>query len=299
MSKKYIIIIVNVILAAAIIFLAYGKLFKVNVTFDCGYGSSTAALDELAIMLPDNSKSPFKAVFLFNKLPNPSTMETIEKLYHIYREELSVSVFFSKPFKSIREIVYPHKMLPRYRFSCKKDEVGEVKQNYFILIKDGKLIYVDNRLDFFSFNLVILKNLKGGTGEIYSKISKDDLRARLVSALNRGKLNLHSITDDRVVDFSRAGAFSEIYFFHADCSACELKKVLNEVKIKKIMDNMEVALVFSVFANPHDVRGLLADNGIDIPAYVDRGDVLQLAARVSDNKDNPVILKNNEWRNTE
>ena len=300
MKRKFIIIGFNILLVLAILFFAYDKIFKANVLFDCNYGASSKILDELAAKMPDNPQNVrFKAFFLFNRLPKFSVMETLEKLYNMYRTEVSFNIFFSKKFKSVQKIGFPYKILPRYNFACLKDDTGDFDKNYFLLTSDNKMIYMDDRLDFFSLNLVILKNLKSGNGQIVTRISKDQLKSRLISKLNQGDLKLYSIAENEIVNFKDSGTISEIYFFHADCSTCELRSVLNEVKMKKIVDNREVALVFSVFANPSDIHELLVEKGIVIPAFVDNSDELELAACFFKSKENPIIIMNDEWRSLE
>jgi hypothetical protein len=223
-------------------------------------------------------------------------METLEKLYNMYGTDVSFNVFFSKKFKSVQKIGFPYKILTRYNFACLKDDTGNFEKNYFLLTCDNKTIYVDDRLDFFSLNLVILKNIKEGKGQIVTRISKDELKSRLISKLHQDKLKLYSTAANEIVDFKNSGAISEIYFFHADCSTCELRSVLNEVKMKKIVDNREIALVFSVFANPSDIRELLVEKGMNIPAFVDNNDELELSACFFKSKENPIIIKNDEWR---
>ncbi|MCX6578564.1 MAG: hypothetical protein NT166_00085, partial [Candidatus Aminicenantes bacterium] len=79
-------------------------------------------------------------------------------------------------------------------------------------------------------------------------------------------------------------------------SGCQLKTMLNTLKLRKILDEEKVLIIFSIFANRFDLKSLLEQEGIGLSLYIDSKDEFLLHSRMTNDKENPVIIRQEELR---
>ncbi|MCX6578558.1 MAG: hypothetical protein NT166_00055, partial [Candidatus Aminicenantes bacterium] len=79
-------------------------------------------------------------------------------------------------------------------------------------------------------------------------------------------------------------------------SGCQLKTMLNTLKLRKILDEEKVLIIFSIFANRFDLKSLLEQEGIGLPVYIDSKDEFLLHSKMTNDKENPIIIRQEELR---
>lgn len=291
---------VNGILLAVVLYLVYLKVYKITVAFSCEYGTQPAPLLDLISehFQGDYSESKgteARVIFIFNELPHASNLETIDKLYTLYRDKLSCNVIFTKKIRMEVPVRFPYRFLTRYRFSCETKDI-RYKQNFYLLLIGDRLVYSSKDFNFLEMNFIVKKNIEKDFSVAGSQMSKKELRDRVIQKLNEKGLELLDIITNQPRRFDSFSEFSEIYFFHVSCSGCQLKTMLNTLKLKRILDGEKVLIIFSIFANRFDLKSLLEQEGIELPVYIDSKDEFLLHSKMTDDKENPVIIKQEELR---
>lgn len=290
MIKRKVVFGVNLLLLLVIALFAYIKFYKVNLSFDCEHGNRPAELLEaVKEHFPGFESKELKAVFLFNDIPEIGVLDTVSKIYYLYKDYLSFGVIFSQRFRSDSEFRFPFKKMPRYKFSCNKKK-GSAEKSYFLLLYGEEIIHSTNALDFFGFNFAVQKRLNPGLTIASARLPIRKLKAGVIQRVKEEGLELLDVNTDAIRRFEGFSEFSQIYFFHADCSGCQLKRIIQDIKLLRILNQEKVVIVFSIFANPSELKLLLAENGVDLPVYVDISDEFCLAAKITDDKENPLII---------
>lgn len=299
-KTKLFLFAVNGILLTVVLYLLYLKVYKINVALSCEYGTQQAALVEIIREhfkgnLEKGNRIQPELIFIFNELPHAANLENIDKLYTLYRDKLSCKVIFTKKIRMEVPVRFPYRFLTRYRFSCESKDI-RYKQNFYLLLAGDRLVYSSKDFNFLEMNFIVKKNVAKDFSVAGSQLSVRELRERVIRRLNAKGLELLDIYTDKPRQFESFSEFSGIYFFHVSCSGCQLKTMLNSLKLKRILDEEKVLIIFSIFANRFDVKSLLEQEGIELPVYIDAKDEFLLHSKMTNDKENPVIIRQEELR---
>lgn len=244
---------------------------------------------------PEIGTNELKTIFVFNDLPEDGVLENVDKIYNLYKDRMSFGVIFSQRFRSDYVFRFPYKRLSRYKFSCNKKE-GNTEKSYFLLLQGEEIIYGSDKLDFFGMNFAVQKRLNPGLTIASAQLSAKKLKSGVIKRINEEGLELLDVNTDTVTNVENFSGLSKIYFFHADCAGCQLKRIIKDIKLIRILNQQKVILIFSIFANPSELKLLLKENGVDLPVYVDISDEFLLAAKITDDRENPLIITAEELK---
>jgi hypothetical protein len=298
--KKLLLFAVNGILLVVVLYLVYLKVYKINVAFSCDYGTQPAAFVEIIQEhfkgdLEESKGIQAKLIFVFNELPHAANLENIDKLYTLYRDRLSCNVIFTKKIRVEVPVRFPYRFLSRYRFSCETKDI-RYKQNFYLLLIGDHLVYSSKDFNFLEMNFIVKKNIEKDFSVAGSQLSVRELRERVIQKLDEKGLELMDIITNQQRRFESFSEFSEIYFFHVSCSGCQLKTMLNTLKLKRIFDEEKVLIIFSFFANRFDLKSLLEQEEMGLPVYIDYKDEFLLHSKMTNDKENPIIIRQEELR---
>jgi hypothetical protein len=284
-------LLLNAILIIAIVTVLLLTFYKKEVVFDCNFDAEPHGLLEIIHQsFPDISLKDVSVVFVFNRLPSKSDIQTIEKLHYKYKEEMSVLTLFTRKFKSNQPLRIPHKFLSHSKITCKKEK-GFTEGNFFVLLSNGKVQHVDTKLDLVDMAFLVRKKLDPQLGYSDFALSSGDLRNRIVQRLNKGNLHLMRLDTGNEDFLKDLTGISRIYFIHAACSTCQLKSLFNNLKLKQILDGSEKAvIIFSVFADSFSLNEILDESDLKMPVYLDLKDEFDLFSIITNDRENPIII---------
>jgi hypothetical protein len=296
MSKKKILIAINILLIIIILLFSFIKFYRINVVFDCEYGKHPEKILAIATEnFPGFGDSELKVLCVFNNLPGMDTLENLEKLCRLYRGKVAFGVMFTKKFKPVYALDFPYKMLSRYRFSCAKED-GGADRGHFLLIQGDKIVHNTDAFDFFSLNFVLQKKIDPNLSIANTQIQTKDLKSHIIKKMTKKELELLDLNTGKVAVFKDIERFSQIYFFHANCSGCRLKGIMQNIKLLEILDKENVIIIFSIFANRFELKSLLEENQTILPIYIDTKDEFLLSGKITNEKENPIIITGEELR---
>lgn len=294
MKRKKLLFFVNLLLLVIIVIFAYFKVYKKTVNFNCEYGTIPVEILKISrTAFPGNklghNGSALKIICIFNKLPNVVELENIEKLFNLYKAKMSAEVIFTKKFKKTFTLNFPHRFLTRYKFFCKSHRISN-EDNFYMVLLGERIVYSEKNFDFIDMNFTIQSNLSGKS-LLDCQISAKELKRTILKRLKGKDLELLDIITDDLRKFEIFSDFAEIYFFHANCSTCKLKEMLKNLKLKTIIDDEKIMIIFSIFANRFELKSLLQETNFQFPVYIDYRDEFRLHSRLTDERANPVVIK--------
>lgn len=298
--KKIFIFTANGVLIGVVLFLIFLRVYKVKITFKCDYGTEQTALVNI---IANNFKEDYgesknvqgKLICIFNKLPYASHLDNIDKIYTFYQDKLNCYVLFTTKFRMEIPVSFPYQFLTRCRFSC-ENENYQYKENFYLLMIGNRLVYCGTDFNFLEMNFIVKKNIDKDFTLAGSQMSMDMLKVNVIKRMNEKGLELLNVITNKTESFETFSDFSEIYFFHVNCSGCQLKTILNSLKLKKIIAEEKILIIFSIFANRFDLKSIMEQEGIELPVYIASKDEFILHSKITDDKENPLIIKGEELK---
>lgn len=268
------IILVNIALSICVLSTLYFNFYKKRVVIDVNIGSEPKILfDMLGRNNLDLNKS-IKAIFVFKSRPTLTSLENIDKLYHLYKEDIDFCAIFSSRFRLSRDFHVPHGFLIRYKFILISSIEAPNNLPSFLLISGNKIILVDRLLELFQLAKILEWKLHPATNNNV-QFSREDLRSILLGRLKKEQLDLLDINTRhfRSLGSLLSSSIDEIYIVHATCSGCELNKVLlniGDIREKKPL------IILSVHANSYEIEALLKSQNTKASVFIDYYDSLGL-----------------------
>jgi hypothetical protein len=288
--------IVNILIFIALAFFAYIKFVKTKVLFDCDYGKQPVELLKIVDEKFSRIKGKdTKAIFVFNDLPTMTTLGNVDKLYRLYKDTVLFNVILTKKFKSDYDFQFPYKILSRYKFSCNRMDDG-FNKDYFLFVQGRNVVHSDNSFDFFDMNFIFQKKINPGINAVKAQLQAEELKTKIIERLNKKYIELLDVNTESLKRFEDFSGFPKIYFFHANCSGCQLKTMIKRIKLDRLLKEENSIIIFSIFANRFELKFLLDQDNINLPIYIDIADEFLLASRITDDKDNPVVLTQEDLR---
>lgn len=278
-------------LVSAILAVLYLQFHKKVIVFNCAYDTKPDELLEfIENRIPGNSKKDVAAFFIFNQLPSLSNMETLNKLYAKFKNEITILALFNKKFKYSKPMVFPHKFFPRLKISCQKDK-DVFDKNYFVILKNNRIRYTESKMEL--VNLVFLLQKYRNPQLTYSDfaVPSEELKRKITARLKDGNLQLLKLSSNENELLKDISDISRVYFVHASCSTCQLKELFTKLKLKQIIDNNEKnVIIFSVFADSFKLNKLIEGVNLNMDIYLDINDEFGLFSTITDEKENPLII---------
>jgi hypothetical protein len=231
-------------------------------------------------------------IFIYNQLPSNSNIADIEKLYSKLKNEISIAAFFNRRFNSKVPITFPYHSSDKLKLAYKKKQ-SIIEDNFYVILKKNRINYIKKGFDLFELSFLLQKRLHPDSGYKDYTLSIDRLKQKVIKEINRGNLDLLQLNSGDVAKVSNMiteGKVSKIYFFHAQCSSCQLKTILSNIKLKQVFETGKNIIIFSVMANSYELEPIIRESNLTLPVYLDSTDKFNLFSTITDDRQNPVII---------
>lgn len=279
---------VNAILLIGVLSVLYIKFNKKNTIVDVERGHSPNGLYKVLEEKNLEFVHKLQAFFIFNTRPTLSSLEDIDKLYHVYRKDgVDFYAIFSSPFRLPSDFHLPHQFSVRYKFFY-NDLLGRRNDpSQFIIIDDRNVVFADRVLGFPQLVKALERQVHPSADDPI-QLSGEDLRALLLERMRGrdiGFLDVYT-REERSLKSILAAGIDELYVIHAACMGCELTRLLSNIAELR---NRKTAIVLSVHANSYEIKALLALHRIRPAAFVDSLDGLGML-HASTNEENALSI---------
>ncbi len=284
----------NILLIVIIGLLLWNR-FKINrFSVDLIFGDESKKLLEIVgKYFPYQDKIKTSLIYVFNDLPVLTDIENANKLYNKHKGNLQLCSLFHKKFRLPFELNFPHKFLADIKLECLFSG-RKFDSNYYILLKDKKLSYIDTSMEIIAMNFLIEKHINPGKDYKSYAISKNRLKSRLIRELKSGNKNLLDLKRNKDKRFEHFKDYSRVYFVVSGCTTCELKTMVSDLKVKQILDSKKELVIFPIYANESELRDLIKKNEIDLPVYMDYNDEFNLFSVITGKKTKLIIVEDHE-----
>lgn len=293
MKRRKFVFFANGLLILAIAVFFFLNYYKQELIIDGSYQARPGELIKIiGEHISDSPKNGLSLIFVFNDLPSKSNVESIEKLNRKFTGQINILALFTKKFSFVKKS-FPYIFLNHLKIVCKRKN-SMFRKRFYLIMKKNSVVYSDSDLDFANLAFVVQKNISPHlTYEDYA-ISSEELKEKIKKKFKKGDFNLFQLNTNQLIN---AGTItrdvSKIHFFHALCSTCQLKSIMANLRINRVLDDEKHVFVFSVFADSFALRKILRPhNKLDI--YLDTHDELDLMSFFVDEKMNPLIIYANE-----
>jgi hypothetical protein len=261
---------------------------------DLRFGDESKKLLEfVGKYFPYQDKIKTSLIYVFNDLPVLTDIENANKLYNKHKGNLQICSLFHKKFRLPFELNFPHKFLTDTKLECLFN--GRVfDSNYYILLHDRKLSFIDTSMEIISMNFLIEKHINPGKDYKNYAISKNRLKSRLIQELKSGNKTLLDLTRNKDKRFDHFKDYSRVHFVLSGCTTCELKAMVSDLKVKQILDSKKELVIFPIYAKESELIALIKKNKIDLPVYMDYNDEFNLFSIISSEKTKLIIVEDHE-----
>jgi hypothetical protein len=206
-------------------------------------------------------------------------------------------VAFSENFKTDWKMTFPYKTISNTRVTSKFMS-EKYNSNYFVLLDKKRVSHVEISINTVKTNFLIEKRLSPERGYSSYTAAKNDLKRKLIVRLkdvgNKSLFNLKTSEYEKVGDFHN---YSKVYFVISECSACELKSIISDLKLKRILDKPKTILIFPVYANDAQLLDIIKNEKINFPIYIDYNDEFDLFSIITNPKDKLIVIQPEEVNN--
>jgi hypothetical protein len=226
-GEKRRIIIVNLILLICILAILYLKYNKKEVIINIDKGAEPRELIEVLERSNLSFENQLKIFFVFKKRPTLASLEDIDKLYHKY-ENIDFCAIFLNRFRLNQFFQFPYRFLARYKFVYLSSHGSLEDSSYIFLLKENKIIYVDNVLEIGRLAKVLARQVHSGSNIDDIKLSREDFRSMLhdrIKNRNISLVNIYTRDIHSLISIMLSGV-ERIYIIHAACTSCELSELV-------------------------------------------------------------------------
>jgi len=288
---KLIFWVINISLAALIIWVMWNKFYSKEIIVDLKQGEKPGKLLEIIDRyFQKQEKKDISLVCIFNRLPALNDIEVINKLVQIHSDRTNFFVFFHKNFQTSSKLNFPYRFLTNIKlFGKLEDKV--LSSNYFLLLQNQETQFIDTSMKILDINFLIEKYLYPHKEYSDFAVSKERLKKRLMDNLNEGNKTLLNLLNDNVEKFVGFKGYSKIYFIVADCSDCELKALIQEMKLEQILDAKKNLVIFPIHAEESRLKGIIEKSGISLPIFIDYKNEFNLLSVITSNKTKLICIE--------
>jgi hypothetical protein len=206
-----------------------------------------------------------------------------------------IFVLFNKEFKSILKMNFPYHFSKHLVIKYKRNG-SPFQNNFFVILKRNRIEYIEDNFNFADVAFLVQKKINPNLEYRDVSFSAAQLKTQIIKRLREKNLVLLSIDTGEYENISpnSSKGLSKIYFFHANCSSCQLKSMVSNIKIKKILEPGEIRVIFSVMADRYELSKILLEQKLELEIYVDQNDEFGLFSVITDDKNNPIIIDADE-----
>lgn len=287
------IIIVNLILFVFLLGVLYLKFSREQVIIDAKIGSKPTMFLDVLERHELQSDKKFQALFIFAERPSLSSLEDIDKLYHLHKkEDVHFCAVFLNRFRLGEGYGFRIAFLSQYRFTY-ANSLEKIKNSpRFILLKEDRIIFADKMRELSQMDKVLLWLTKPDFDKP-PPLSREDLRLVLLERLGHKQIELLDVRSRRIESLRTIilEGIEEIFLIDADCMSCELDKTIANIVDMK---HRNVVLILSVRSNSYEIKALLNTRESNIRVFVDYFDGLELLHTEKSNKFNLMSFRRRE-----
>jgi hypothetical protein len=222
-------------------------------------------------------------IFIFNRLPALSDIEVINKLSKIYRDRANFFVFFHEKFKTSTKLDFPYRFLTNTKLLGKFED-KLLNSNYFLLLQNHEIQFIDISMKILDINFLIEKCLYPSKDYRDFAVSPEKLKNRLIESLNGGNKSLLNLLNGNVENILDFKGYSKIYFIVAACTECELRTLIQEMKLEQILDTTRNLVIFPIHADETRLKGIIELSGVSLPMYIDYKNEFNLLSVITNSK---------------
>lgn len=143
------IILLNVALSICVLSILYFNSNKRRIVVDVNRGTEPRELLDILGRKKIGFTKSNQAIFIFKSRPTLTSLEIIEKLYHLYKDEIDFCALFSTRFRLSRDFHVPHGFFTRNKFVLVSSIEAANNQPSFLLLTGNKVVLVDRLLELF------------------------------------------------------------------------------------------------------------------------------------------------------
>jgi hypothetical protein len=230
---------------------------------------------------PSYSANKNQIIFVSNILPTPSFMETVFKVDKIYHSDVSIHAFIPNLPKDSKQPPYSYSLSKKMIY-CDSDVVPANSEQFYMILNNGKISYIDANVEFSKINIMLKQRLKNNTTATI--VSAKKLREIVCSKLKCGNVPLEEVGTG--IRYTLNGNIKKILFFHTSCSPCAMSSL--EYKLKSIEG--DAMIIFSILGDSYSIQKLKEKVNIDRPIFIDQEDTFTLASYYGGATENPTII---------
>jgi len=223
-------------------------------------------------------------IYIFNNKPKFNNIEDMNKLFFKFKKKIQFFVL-------LPHLPYNFKLnnykIQKSKIICQYNE-NYFKSNYFVLLKNKKVIYVDDLQDIVDTSFLIKKSLTPEKGYKDYAVSIDRIRSSLLLKLKNGNIKLLNIRDNHFNTIKNFQKFSKTYFIISGCSICKLKFLIKKIKHREILSDENSIIIFPIYSHQLELSQVLNEYQINFPVFIDYYDSFNLLTIIT-NKDKNII----------
>jgi len=280
MKNRNVSLYANLFLVSGIGFLCFYIYFKrsVSVEYYVVYNKPCYELKKYLFgsfgeITRNNGETAKTKYTLLNILNNPSieNYDNISTLYSKYYNDLQVIVLArDKGGFDVQGVRYKNR--PR-NFIITHYDNRTFNNNYYLFIKDEKIIYVNDLTNIFDSNVVI-RSLLGKYDIKNEGVSGEIIKNRILESL-KGKDKYWFLNNNEYVNSASLLKYNQIIFINSDCTLCEIKSAISSTDIEKT-DIYNTALLFSVYGYSRKMIEYIDKKQISVHIFMDAKDNLNI-----------------------
>ncbi|MCP4213172.1 MAG: hypothetical protein GY765_00880 [bacterium] len=293
--KKKVFMLFNLVVVAGIIGFAYLKFQGKHIVVDGNYDSVPEEIIELQTKyLPSLRETEFSLLFVFNRLPVGTEIETMEKLHAKFKHRADVRAFFTSPFRRDEKMDFPYSFRRNSRITCKSDS-GNFDKNFFFVLQRDKIRYLGNKIDLSQLAFLLEKNLNPDAGFDEYTLPAGRLEHRVREKIKKGGFEvMQPYTGECSTIEELADKYSKVYFVHAKCSTCRLKTIISDIKTRTAFEEGPSAIIFSCLADRYSIKQVNGGTGLNV--YLDNRDGFDLMTAVTGDKTGMLVFDTRDFK---
>lgn len=290
---------VNIVLIIILAVLLWQKYYKSSMQLDLKYDEKSASLTGfISEHFEPGVKNIHALVYFFNDLPVVNDIGTISKLYRKHKDDLDFFVFFHKKFKFPYKVEFPYAFVPNTKLDVTYN--GNLQRtNSVVLLNNGRVKHCDVPLKILDMNFLVEKHIHPDRDYKSYAMSGKRLRAHLVKKLKDGGKQLIHLKSDKEETISNFKEYSKIHFIVGGCTSCELKKFVNQLKIRQILDDKKEMVIFPIFADESELQPIVKSEQLSLPVYIDYNDQFELFSVITGEKNKMLTIEASELEEKE
>lgn len=270
----------------AVITVLFFQFYRTELFFECTYNQIPSEFLPILDKEFPLAQKQIQLVMIFNELPSIENIDTMNKVYKKFQSQVDVKSLFLKKFKKDIPLDFPHSFLSNKKIFCNSDN-NNFNKNYFLLLKDNRLRFIDSTPKAQTLALLLNKNL--GKQEKDIIIKKSDLEYKLAKKFQCRDINLYNLLTLRMEPVIFNNPETEIHVYHAGCSSCRLKDIITNINRDAALYK-NIVNVFTFQTNLHEIKNLLTENSTYLKAFLDSNDYLEIGFTETNHIPNPIII---------